>query len=83
MKLEDKSSVANDAMRRDKSSEKQKMMFGLIVGNRADLANSGREEMLRTLEEIGIDAVVLGSQEGKHGAVETYEEAKRRAGKAG
>ena len=60
---------------------KQKMTFGVIVGNRGffpdHLAKSGREEMLRALEQAGIDAVALGSDEGKFGSVETYEEAKR------
>ncbi len=60
---------------------KQKMTFGVIVGNRgffpAHLAQSGREDMLRVLEQAGIDAVTPGSDEGKFGSVETYEEAKR------
>jgi L-fucose isomerase-like protein len=63
------------------SQQKKKMTFGLIVGNRGffpdHLAKSGREEMLRALEQAGIDAVVLGSDQGKYGSVETYEEAKR------
>jgi len=57
------------------------MTFGLIVGNRGffpdQLAKSGREEMMRALEQAGIAVVVLGPEESKHGAVETYEEAKR------
>jgi L-fucose isomerase-like protein len=57
------------------------MTFGLIVGNRGffpdHLAKSGREEMLAALTLAGIDAVALGSDEGKFGSVETYEEAKR------
>ena len=51
------------------------------MGNRGffpdHLAKSGREEMLRALEQADIDALVLGSDEGKYGSVETYEEAKR------
>jgi L-fucose isomerase-like protein len=60
---------------------KEKMTMGLIVGNRGffpdHLAKSGREEMIATLKSIGMDVVVLGPEESKHGAVETHEEAKR------
>ena len=38
---------------------------------------SGREEMIQVLQSAGIDVVVLGPEQSKHGAVETYEEAKR------
>jgi L-fucose isomerase-like protein len=59
----------------------EKMTMGLIVGNRGffpdHLAKSGREEMIKTLESVGMDVVVLGPEESKHGAVETHEEAKR------
>jgi L-fucose isomerase-like protein len=59
----------------------EKMTMGLIVGNRGffpdHLAKSGREEMIKTLQSVGMDVVVLGPEESKHGAVETYEEAKR------
>src|ERR1700716_974745 len=62
-------------------NQKQKMTLGLIVGNRGffpdHLAKSGREEMLGALELAGIDVVALRPEESKHGAVETYEEAKR------
>ncbi len=55
--------------------------FGLIVGNRGffpdHLAKSGREEMIQVLQLAGIDVVVLGPEQSKHGAVETHEEAKR------
>ncbi|MGB6460232.1 MAG: hypothetical protein WBG02_09730, partial [Candidatus Acidiferrum sp.] len=55
--------------------------MGLIVGNRGffpdHLAKTGREEMTRILQAAGIDVVVLGPEQSKHGAVETYEEAKR------
>ena len=58
-----------------------KATFGLIVGNRGffpgHLASSGREEMLRVLENAGITAIALTEAESKHGAVETHEEAKR------
>ncbi len=62
-------------------SNKKKMTMGVIVGNRGffpdHLAKSGREEMMRVLQGAGMDAVVLSSEQSKHGAVETYEEAKR------
>ena len=59
----------------------RKMTMGVIVGNRGffpdHLAKTGREEMIHVLQNVGIDVVVLGSEQSKHGAVETYEEAKR------
>jgi len=59
----------------------KKMTFGIIVGNRGffpdHLAKSGREEMMRALEKAGFDFVVLGPEDSKYGAVETYEEARR------
>ena len=61
-------------------SEK-KMTMGVIVGNRGffpgELAKSGREEMIQALTKAGMDCVVLGPEDSKHGAVETHEEAKR------
>jgi len=62
-------------------ANKRKMTMGLIVGNRGffpdHLAKTGREEMTRVLRNAGIEVVVLGPEQSKHGAVETYEEAKR------
>ncbi len=59
---------------------KKKMTMGVIVGNRGffpdHLAKTGRDEMIRVLQNAGIEAVVLGPDQSKHGAVETYEEAK-------
>ena len=59
----------------------KKMTMGVIVGNRGffpdQLAKSGREEIIQALSKAGIDSVVLGLEESKHGAVETHEEAKR------
>ena len=52
---------------------KKKMTVGLIVGNRGffpdHLAKSGREEMLRALEQAGIDCIVLDPSQSKYGAV--------------
>jgi L-fucose isomerase-like protein len=62
---------------------KGKSTFGLIIGNRGffpdHLAKTGREEMIHALEAAGIQCVVLGPEQSKHGAVETHEEAKRSA----
>ena len=62
-------------------SEKKKMTMGVIIGNRGffpdQLAKSGREEMIQALKKAGMDAIVLGPEDSKHGAVETHEEAKR------
>jgi L-fucose isomerase-like protein len=62
-------------------SDARKMTFGVIVGNRGffpdHLAKTGREEMLQALRNAGMEPVVLGSEQSKHGAVETYEEAMR------
>jgi L-fucose isomerase-like protein len=55
--------------------------LGVIIGNRGffpdQLAKSGREEMIQVLRAAGIEAVLLGPEQSKHGAVETHEEAKR------
>jgi L-fucose isomerase-like protein len=62
-------------------ANKRKMTMGVIVGNRGffpdHLAKTGREEMIAALQKAGIEAVVLGPEQSKHGAVETYDEAKR------
>src|SRR5271169_2006573 len=59
----------------------KKMTMGVIIGNRGffpdQLAKSGREEMIQALAKAGMDSVVLGPEDSKHGAVETHEEAKR------
>src|SRR5215468_11672850 len=62
----------------------KKMTMGVIIGNRGffpdQLAKSGREEMIQALAKAGMDSIVLGLEDSKHGAVETHEEAKRCAG---
>jgi L-fucose isomerase-like protein len=59
----------------------RKMTMGLIVGNRGffpdQLAKTGREEMIRAVEQAGMDVVALDPSQSKHGAVETRDEAKR------
>ena len=58
-----------------------KMTMAVIVGNRGffpgHLAKSGRTEMIAALDRAGMDHVVLGEDQSRHGAVETHEEAKR------
>src|SRR5438552_9312599 len=59
----------------------KKMTMGVIVGNRGffpdQLAKVGPEDISQALAKAGMDSVVLGPEESKHGAVETHEEAKR------
>jgi L-fucose isomerase-like protein len=59
----------------------KKMTMGLIIGNRGffpdQLAKEGREEMIRVIQEAGMDVVVLGPEDSKHGAVETREESRK------
>src|SRR5450755_4814030 len=57
------------------------MTMGVLVGNRgffpSHLATSGRLEMIAALEAAGIKPIVLTPEETAHGAVETYEDAKK------
>ena len=57
------------------------MTFGIVVGNRGffpdHLAKTGREEIIKVLEAAGARAIVLGPEESKYGAVETYAESQR------
>jgi L-fucose isomerase-like protein len=59
----------------------KQMTMGVLVGNRgffpSHLATSGRLEMIAALEAAGIKPIVLTPEETAHGAVETYEEAKK------
>ncbi|WP_420237087.1 L-fucose/L-arabinose isomerase family protein [Telmatobacter bradus] len=59
----------------------REMTFGVIVGNRGffpdELARTGREEIIKVLAAAGAKAIVLGPNDSKYGAVETYDEAKR------
>jgi L-fucose isomerase-like protein len=59
----------------------RQMTMGVVVGNRgffpSHLATSGRLEMIAALEAAGIKAIVLTPEETAHGAVETYEDAKK------
>ena len=53
------------------------MTFGVVVGNRGffpdHLAKTGRDEMIAVLEAAGAKAIVLGPEDSKYGAVETYD----------
>ncbi len=59
----------------------KQMTLGVVVGNRGffpgHLATSGRMEMIAALEAAGIRPIVLTPEETAHGAVETYEDAKK------
>lgn len=59
----------------------QQVTLGVIVGNRGffpgHLATTGRVEMIAAIEHAGMRAIVLGPEDSKYGAVETYEEAQR------
>ena len=57
------------------------MTFGVIVGNRGffpdQLAKTGREEIISVLKAAGAKAVVLGPEDSKFGAVESYAESQK------
>jgi len=57
----------------------QETTLGVIIGNRGffpdHLCETGRAEILRVLEEEGIDAVILGPDDTLFGSVETLQEA--------
>jgi len=59
----------------------QKTTFGVIVGNRGffpdHLAKTGRTELLGVLKKNGFGSVALSMNDTKHGAVETFEDAKK------
>jgi L-fucose isomerase-like protein len=57
------------------------MTFGVVVGNRGffpdHLAKTGRDEIISVLDAAGAKPIVLGPEDSKHGAVETYAESKK------
>src|SRR3954471_7992783 len=59
----------------------QKVTLGIIVGNRgffpAHLCDSGRKEILKTLESLGIQTVILPTDATKFGAVESMSDAQK------
>ncbi|MBO8131258.1 MAG: fucose isomerase [Candidatus Marinimicrobia bacterium] len=60
---------------------KQKLTFGLIVGTRdifnVKLAQEAREVLLRKMEKLGYDYVILPTTETPSGVVDTYEDGKK------
>jgi len=66
-------------------AQKKRTTLGVIVGNRGffpgHLSESGRAEILRVLEEEGIDAIILDLADTKYGAVMTLDDAKLCANK--
>jgi L-fucose isomerase-like protein len=58
-----------------------KNKLAIIVGNRgffpSHLAKTGRAEVLRVLEEEGIEAVALGPEDTQYGSVETLQDAEK------
>ena len=59
----------------------KKTTFAVIVGNRGffpdALAKQGRKDILDVLTKNGFNSVALSTQQTKHGAVETYDDAKK------
>src|SRR6516225_3574533 len=59
----------------------KKVTLGIIVGNRgffpAHLCDTGRKEILKTLEKLGTDVVVLPTDATKFGAVESMSDAQK------
>lgn len=61
--------------------KKENITLGLIIGNRDffpdKLVSEARADVLKVLEEQGIQAVLLGEDETKLGGVETYQDARK------
>lgn len=59
----------------------EKMVIGLIVGNRGffpgSLVEEGRKRVLSVFEQMGIEVVTLSTQDTKYGAVENLEDAEK------
>ncbi|MES2306651.1 MAG: L-fucose/L-arabinose isomerase family protein [Gemmatimonadota bacterium] len=57
-----------------------RLAFGVLVGNRGffpgHLAATGREQILALLADAGYDCIALSTEESRHGAVESRDEAK-------
>ncbi len=57
------------------------MTFGIVVGSRGffpgHLAATGREHMIQAIEKAGHKCVVLDTEATEHGAVQSYEDAKK------
>ncbi|MFC5406108.1 L-fucose/L-arabinose isomerase family protein [Cohnella soli] len=61
--------------------DSKRTTLGVIVGNRGffpgHLAESGRNEILRVLEQEGIEAIILDACETKNGGIMTLDDAKK------
>jgi L-fucose isomerase-like protein len=59
----------------------QKISLGVIIGNRDffpdKLVSEARADVVKTLEEQGINPILLGEEETKLGGVETYNDARK------
>ena len=59
----------------------EKTTLGVIVGNRGffpdHLCHTGREDVLRVLDQEGIEAIILGVEDTNLGSVETLEDAQK------
>jgi L-fucose isomerase-like protein len=59
----------------------RQMTFGILVGSRgffpAHLAKTGREDMIAAVQAAGHKVVVLSPEDTLHGAVQTYDDARR------
>jgi L-fucose isomerase-like protein len=62
-------------------SKHHTLTYGIVVGNRGffpdHLAKTGRDEMIAAIEASGAKALVLGPEDSKHGAVETFTDAQK------
>ncbi|MBY8984423.1 MAG: fucose isomerase, partial [Candidatus Lokiarchaeota archaeon] len=59
----------------------EKITFGIIVGNRDvfpdHLAKEGRLEIIKVMESMGYNYIILSEDDTKFGTVETYQDAKK------
>ena len=59
----------------------EKITFGIIVGNRDvfpdHLAKEGRLEIIKVMERMGYNFIILSEDDTKFGTVETYQDAKK------
>lgn len=68
-------------MAKKENLKMKKQTFAIIVGNRGffpdSLAKRGRKDILDVLKKNGYGTVAISSNEAKHGAIETFTEAKK------
>jgi L-fucose isomerase-like protein len=60
---------------------RESMTFGVVVGNRgffpAHLAQKGRQDIIKVLEDLGHNIIILSEDDTPFGAVMTYEDARK------